>query len=225
MLDATTGAITQLALSRGCDSRRFPCCRPTAGRFPRTGREIPLQAPITEEQIRALKVGDVVLISGRVVTGRDAVHAYLMKHEPPVDLHGAVLYHCGPVVTKDASEAELASHRRRADDEHPRGAVSGRDHQAVRRARGDRQGRDGREDARRAQGVGAVYLNAVGGAAQFYARCIERVAGVSLLEFGTPEAMWQLDVRDFPGDRHDGLARQQPAQGDRGGVRGGCSRR
>jgi fumarate hydratase class I len=45
---------------------------------------------------------------------------------------------------------------------------------------------------------GAVYLNAVGGAAQFYARCIERVAGVSLLEFGTPEAMWQLDVRDFP---------------------------
>ena len=45
---------------------------------------------------------------------------------------------------------------------------------------------------------GAVYLNAVGGAAQFYARCIERVAGVSLLEFGTPEAMWHLDVRDFP---------------------------
>ena len=45
---------------------------------------------------------------------------------------------------------------------------------------------------------GAVYLNAVGGAAQFYARCIERVAGVSLMEFGTPEAMWHLEVRDFP---------------------------
>jgi len=45
---------------------------------------------------------------------------------------------------------------------------------------------------------GAVYLNAVGGAAQFYARCIERVSGVSLLEFGTPEAMWHLEVRDFP---------------------------
>ena len=45
---------------------------------------------------------------------------------------------------------------------------------------------------------GAVYLNAIGGAAQFYARCIERVAGVSLMEFGTPEAMWHLDVRDFP---------------------------
>ncbi len=45
---------------------------------------------------------------------------------------------------------------------------------------------------------GAVYLNAVGGAAQFYARCIERVDGVSHMEFGTPEAMWHLEVRDFP---------------------------
>ena len=45
---------------------------------------------------------------------------------------------------------------------------------------------------------GAVYLNAVGGAAQFYARCIERTDGVSLTEFGTPEAMWHLWVKDFP---------------------------
>ena len=45
---------------------------------------------------------------------------------------------------------------------------------------------------------GAVYLNAIGGAAQFYARCIERVDGVSLMEFGTPEAMWHLEVEDFP---------------------------
>jgi fumarate hydratase, class I len=45
---------------------------------------------------------------------------------------------------------------------------------------------------------GAVYLNAIGGAAQFYARCIERVDGVSLLEFGTPEAMWHLQLQDFP---------------------------
>jgi fumarate hydratase class I len=48
------------------------------------------------------------------------------------------------------------------------------------------------------QEAGAVYLNAIGGAAQFYARCIERVDGVSLMEFGTPEAMWHLQLRDFP---------------------------
>ena len=45
---------------------------------------------------------------------------------------------------------------------------------------------------------GAVYLNAIGGAAQFYARCIDRVDGVSLMEFGTPEAMWHLQLQDFP---------------------------
>jgi fumarate hydratase class I len=45
---------------------------------------------------------------------------------------------------------------------------------------------------------GAVYLNAIGGAAQFYAGAIDRVEGVSLMEFGTPEAMWHLTVTDFP---------------------------
>ena len=51
--------------------------------------------------MRSLKVGDVVLISGAMYTGRDAVHAHLMKHDPPIDLNGAVLYHCGPVVAKE----------------------------------------------------------------------------------------------------------------------------
>ena len=69
--------------------------------FQRTGREVRLQSPLTEEQVRSLKVGDVVLVSGRMFTGRDAVHSYLMKHEPPVDLRGSVLYHCGPVVVKE----------------------------------------------------------------------------------------------------------------------------
>src|SRR5205814_3178000 len=69
--------------------------------FTRTGREIPLRPPLSDADVRALKVGDVVMISGPMFTGRDAVHSYLMKHEPPVDLRGSVLYHCGPVVVKD----------------------------------------------------------------------------------------------------------------------------
>jgi fumarate hydratase class I len=40
-------------------------------------------------------------------------------------------------------------------------------------------------------------LNAIGGAAQYYAECIEAVEGVDLLEFGIPEAMWHLRVKDF----------------------------
>src|SRR5205085_2018379 len=54
------------------------------------------------------------------------------------------------------------------------------------------------EQVRSLKEHGAVYLNAIGGAAQFYARTIERVDDVSLMEFGTPEAMWHLTVTDFP---------------------------
>lgn len=64
--------------------------------FPATGREIRLTPPISEEQICALKVGDVVVISGGMVTGRDALHAYLLDNDSPIDLSGGVIYHCGP---------------------------------------------------------------------------------------------------------------------------------
>src|SRR5665213_3398630 len=72
--------------------------------FQLTGREVVLTAPLTEAQMRALKVGDIVLINGEMRTGRDNVHAYLMKNPPPVDLQGAVLYHCGPVMLKEGDE-------------------------------------------------------------------------------------------------------------------------
>src|ERR1700690_4147228 len=72
----------------------------TGSGFPLSGREVILRPPISEEQVRALKVGDVVLITGECYTGRDAVHAHLVKNPLPegVDLRGAVLYHCGPVM-------------------------------------------------------------------------------------------------------------------------------
>jgi fumarate hydratase class I len=100
-LDATTGAITSWLYRDGA-SPSMPMLTPEqlAAGVPRTGREVRLQAPITDEQVRALKVGDVVLVSGRMFTGRDQVHHHLMHHEPPVDLRGGVLYHCGPVVAK-----------------------------------------------------------------------------------------------------------------------------
>src|SRR5918992_1743911 len=164
--------------------------------FRRTGREVVLQTPLTEEQVRALKVGDVVLISGRVYTGRDAVHAHLMKHDPPIDLSGSVLYHCGPVVVKDGD-------RWRVTAAGPTTSIREEPYQAeilkrygVRAVIG--KGGMGTRTLAGLEESGAVYLNAIGGAAQFYARCIERVDGVSLMEFGTPEAMWHLHVRDFP---------------------------
>jgi fumarate hydratase class I len=205
-LDATTGVITSWMYRENAPSVPMLAPEVVAAGFPRTGREVALQAPITEEQVRSLRVGDVVLISGQVFTGRDAVHAHLMKHEPPVDLHGAVLYHCGPVVAKEDGGWKVTAAG-------PTTSIREEPYQADIIARyGVRvvigKGGMGAKTLAGLEASGAVYLNAIGGAAQFYARCVERVDGVSLLEFGTPEAMWHLQVRDFPAivtmDAHGG---------------------
>ena len=196
-LDATTGAIKSWLYREG-DEKSQPMLAPelVAAGFPRSGREIALQAPITDEQVRSLKVGDVVLISGRMFTGRDAVHAHLMKHEPDVDLRGSVLYHCGPVMLKEADGW-------RVNAAGPTTSIREEPYQAeILKRYGVRaiigKGGMGPKTLAGLKESGAVYLNAIGGAAQFYARCIERVTGVSYLEFGTPEAMWQFEVKDFP---------------------------
>jgi fumarate hydratase class I len=202
VLNASTGAIERW-LYRDPSHPIIPMLD-QAG-FTRTGREIALQAPLTEDAVRALKVGDVVMVSGRMFTGRDAVHSYLMKHDPPVDMRGSVLYHCGPVVVKDASAeapgAGAAGWRVTAAG--PTTSIREEPYQGelikrygVRAVIG--KGGMGAKTLAALKEHGAVYLNAIGGAAQFYARSIKRVDGVSLLEFGTPEAMWHLTVEDFP---------------------------
>jgi fumarate hydratase class I len=137
-----------------------------------------------------------VLISGHVFTGRDAVHSHLMKHEPPVDLRGSVLYHCGPVVVKtgDTWQVTAAGPTTSIREEPYQGEIIRR--YGVRAVIG--KGGMGAKTLAALKEHGAVYLNAIGGAAQFYARTITGVDGVSLLEFGTPEAMWHLGVKEFP---------------------------
>ena len=193
VLDATTGAIARW-LYRDPSHPIIPMLD-QAG-FARTGREVALQAPLTDQAVRALKVGDVVMISGRMFTGRDAVHSYLMKNAPPVDLNGSVLYHCGPVVVKDGGHWRVtaAGPTTSIREEPYQGEIIKR--YGVRAVMG--KGGMGAKTLAALKEHGAVYLNAVGGAAQFYARTIERVEGVSLLEFGTPEAMWHLTVKEFP---------------------------
>jgi fumarate hydratase, class I len=194
MLDASTGAITEW-LYRNPAVPTVPMMD-QAG-FQRTGREIVLRAPLDEATVRSLKVGDVVLISGPANTGRDAVHHHLMSHEPPVDLRGTVLYHCGPVVKKqeDGSWRVVAAGPTTSIREEPyQGEIIGK--YGVRAVIG--KGGMGAKTLKALAQHGAVYLNAIGGAAQFYAKCIKKVEGVSLLEFGTPEAMWHLQLDGFP---------------------------
>jgi fumarate hydratase class I len=193
VLDARTGAITRWLYRE--PTTPVIAMADQSG-FQRTGREVVLRAPLTEEQVRSLKVGDVVLISGPLHTGRDAVHAHLMKNDPPVDLRGAIIYHCGPVVAKDGTGWRVTAAG-------PTTSIREEPYQAdiiarygVRAVIG--KGGMGARTLAALKDAGAVYLNAIGGAAQFYARAITKVDAVSFIEFGTPEAMWHLQVESFP---------------------------
>ena len=164
--------------------------------FPLTGREVVLTAPLTEETVRGLKVGDVVLVRGEVYTGRDAVHAHLMKNPPPVDLNGAVLYHCGPVMLQsDGKWTVKAAGPTTSIREEPYQADVIKRY-GVRAVIG--KGGMGAKTSAALKECGAVYLNAIGGAAQYYARTVREVLDVNLLDFGIPEAMWHLRVENFP---------------------------
>jgi fumarate hydratase, class I len=137
----------------------------------------------------------VVLINGEMFTGRDNVHAYLMKNPPPVDLNGTVLYHCGPVMLQDPNGWKVkAAGPTTSSREEPYQAHVIRDY-GVRAVIG--KGGMGPRTLAALEDFGAVYLNGIGGAAQYYARAVEQVLGVHLMEFGIPEAMWHIRVRNF----------------------------
>lgn len=191
-LDAASGAITGWLYR---DPERAVEKMAAESGFPLTGREIVLTAPLTEEQVRSLKVGDIVLINGEMYTGRDAVHAHLMKNPPPVDLNGAVLYHCGPVMLKNGDRwtVKAAGPTTSIREEPYQADVIKR--YGVRAVVG--KGGMGAKTLAALKESGAVYLNGIGGAAQFYARTIQEVLGVHLMEFGIPEAMWHLRANGF----------------------------
>ena len=162
---------------------------------------ISLSVPFTEDKIRALKVGDEVLISGVLFTGRDAVHKYL--HEggalpPEVKLRDGILYHCGPVVIKDERgqwKCVAAGPTTSIREEPYQGQII--------REFGLRgvigKGGMGERTLAACQEAGCVYFHAIGGAAQVLAECIQLVQGVYLMDkFGAPEAIWEFAVKDFP---------------------------
>ncbi len=191
-IDPATGSITEWKYRD-----MNPAAMAKTEGIPLTGGEVVLQSPITEEQVRSLKVGDIVLISGRMFTGRDALHGYLMENEAPVDMNGGVLYHCGPVMLKDDSGEW---HVKAAG---PTTSIREEPYQAhviqkfgIRAVIG--KGGMGPKTLQGMKDFGAVYLNAIGGAAQYYAETVKKVTGVHFLEeFGVPEALWQFEVEGF----------------------------
>ncbi|HLE90059.1 MAG TPA: fumarate hydratase C-terminal domain-containing protein [Anaerolineales bacterium] len=176
-------------------------------------REITI--PISDETIRSLQVGEPVELSGVMITGRDAVHKWMSEtfikktREPQGDdlqiyedikkyLDQGVLYHCGPVVSgidtkqykfvaagpttsirEEPYQADVMKHF------HIKGVIG--------------KGGMGAKTMQGCVDTPGVYFHAVGGAASFLAQTVQKVPGVyKLEEFGVPEAMWVVEVKNFP---------------------------
>lgn len=163
---------------------------------------VSLDLPLSADAVQALKAGDIVALNGRIVTGRDRVHKYLVENKPdvkemPFDLSGMVLYHCGPVMerTMDGFRAVAAGpttsmrvemyEARVIEGYHLRGIMG--------------KGGMGEMTRRALKDNGCVYLHTMGGAAAYLAGKIKKTLGSwKLEEFGPTEAMWLFDVEGFP---------------------------
>jgi len=172
-----------------------------------------LTVPISEDAIRDLTAGEPVRLSGVIATGRDAAHKYMIENfvktdgQPPAAeadtyaalrevLAGGVIYHCGPVVQRAGERwSFVAAGPTTSIREEPYQAEV-IEHFGLRAVIG--KGGMGPKTLAACQQHGAVYLHAIGGAASLIAQSVTELLGVYKLEFGVPEALWVIQVEDFP---------------------------
>ena len=160
---------------------------------------IKINLPVSEADIRKLKMGDEVSLNGIMLTGRDSAHTWLLeeKQEDVKELlKGSVIYHCGPVVKKENDEWKFvaAGPTTSIREEPYQGPVI--KEYGIRGVMG--KGGMGEKTLKALGENGSVYLHAVGGAATLQAQAVKKVHGVlKLEEFGVPEALWIIKVEDF----------------------------
>ena len=157
---------------------------------------IELKLPLEEKDVRELKAGDVVYLTGTIVTARDEAHKKIIEEGAPIDLKGLAIYHCGPVVAKKDGEWEVVAAG-------PTTSARMNALQAeVLKKTGARlvigKGGMSKDLLDFFKEFGAAYLAFPGGAALLAAKAIKRVKGVYWLdELGIPEAMWVFEVERF----------------------------
>jgi len=160
-----------------------------------------LKTPLEEADVRALRIGDTVTVSGSIYTARDRAHKYLVEEATPdtleFELEGATLYHCGPLVRQKSDGFEVVvagpttSNRMNPYEPDVIGTYGIR---AI-------IGKGGMDDStlQALKRHGCVYLSAVSGAAVVLARYVTKVLSVHKLEeFGMPECFWEFEVKEFP---------------------------
>jgi fumarate hydratase subunit beta len=173
-----------------------------------------VKIPIRDDVIRELKVGEPVALTGIMMTGRDVVHKWLIEtfikktRAPQGDdlqvyealkslLAGGVIYHCGPVVSGlDTKQYKFVAAGPTTSIREEAYQTDVMKHFNVKGVIG--KGGMGPKTLKSCQEGPFVYFHAIGGAATLIAQSVTKVLGVYKLEFGVPEAMWVIEVKDFP---------------------------
>jgi len=158
------------------------------------------KTPISEDEIRKLKVNDVLYISGTIVTARDQAHRraleYFKQGKPlPITLEGLAVFHCGPIMKKKedkwivvAAGPTTSTRMDIFEDEFIKNFK-------VRVIIG--KGGMGKRTTEAMAKYGAVYGAFTGGAAILAAKAVKSVKNVEWSDLGMPEAMWILEVEEF----------------------------
>ncbi len=155
---------------------------------------VKLETPISSEETANLRIGDIVYISGTIFTARDSAHKRIVEKGAPVDLNGAVIFHAGPIIRKTGEEYEMVAVGPTTSTR-----MNPYEPDVINMGVGLIVGKGGMDEETSKALIDnkKAYLSAVGGCAALYVKSIVKVNGVNWLDLGIPEAVWELEVKDF----------------------------
>ncbi|WP_409200766.1 FumA C-terminus/TtdB family hydratase beta subunit [Methanobrevibacter sp. DSM 116169] len=158
---------------------------------------IKLDVPIKDD-ISNLKAGDVVYLSGNILTARDQAHKRILEEGSPYDLEGVAIFHAGPIIKNDGTD-DNPNYKMVAIG--PTTSMRMNPYQADVIDKGVKLviGKGGMNESvqEALKRNGAAYLVATGGCAALYVNGIEEIEDVEWLDLGMPEAIWNLKVKCF----------------------------
>lgn len=149
---------------------------------------VKLKTPISDEQIKKLKVGNVVYISGEIVTARDRAHQRALElDKSEMSTSFEIIYHCG-ILAKKNKEWRVISCGPTTSARFSRYIIE------MTKKFGTKIiiGKGGVENLKN-----CVYLCFTGGCGVLAARAVKKVKAVYWLDLGMPEAVWVLEVENF----------------------------
>ena len=153
-----------------------------------------IKVPVKNEDLTDLKIGDVITLTGNIITARDKAHKRILEQGAPLDIEGAAIFHAGPIISEDGNGYKMVAVG-------PTTSMRMNPYQSDVIDMGPKIviGKGGMDDTVRKALVknNALYVVATGGCAALYVDAVEEIESVDWLDLGMPEAMWNLKVKDF----------------------------